>query len=284
MTKPINCFDYRIARLGSSAYPGAHPGQMLGGGQLFMRHEPLLAYPDPRRIDLRASVLDVFQHYRVRVFQQPSKLNVYVIADLSASMAYRGVHTKLSVLADFVLSAAQSALQCGDHFGFIGCGQHLDRRWLLPAGTDLHQVRKLTEHLLDWQCQGTAESLVQLAPVLPSRPALLFLVSDYHFDLTRLRHILQILSAHRVVPLVLWDQGEYAELPKWGLVNFKDLETGRSRTLWMRPALQQRINQAFAQRRQLVLRTCREFGREALFMDGEYRSEVLTHYFQQQAL
>ncbi len=55
MTQAIESFHYRLAHPGYSVFPGAHPGQMVGSGQLFKRHEPLLASPDPRRIDLRAS-------------------------------------------------------------------------------------------------------------------------------------------------------------------------------------------------------------------------------------
>ncbi len=152
MTQAIESFQYRLTHPGYSVFPGAHPGQMVGSGQLFKRHEPLLARPDPRRIDLRASLLDPFNSYRVRVFQQHSKLTVTVIADLSASMSVR-----LPMLADFLLSAAQSALQLGDSFGFIGCGPSLDHRWLLPAGAAMPPVRQLATRMLSLQTQGGAE-------------------------------------------------------------------------------------------------------------------------------
>lgn len=279
MTKVIQSFHYRLTRPGHSLFPGAHPGQMVGNGQLFKRHEPLLASPDPRRIDLRASLLDPFNSYRVRVFQQHSKLTVYVIADLSASM-----RDKLPALADFVLSAAQSALEFGDSFGFIGCGPVLAQRWLLPAGPAMQPVRELVSRMLAYQAQGGADSLAQVAPLLPARRALLFLVSDCHFSTAALRQILQPLTAHAVVPLVLRDEAESVELPEWGLVRFKDSETGGGKTLWMRPSLKQRIAQAFEQRQNQLRQTFRCFGMEPLFVTGAYRAERMDRYFQQHAL
>ena len=284
MSNTIETFQYRLAHPGYSVYPGAHPGQLIGSGQLFKRHEPLLASPDPRRIDLRASFLDPFNSYRVRVFQQHSKLSVYVIADLSASMAYRGAQCKLKTLADFVLSAAQSALQNGDSFGFIGCGQKLENRWLLPAGSSLEPVRKLIGQFEALPTHDTADSLLLLTPFLPPRRSLLFLVSDCHFSLARLRQILQPLTPHAVVPLVLWDEKEYADLPNWGLVRFKDIENRGFRTLFMRPTFKQRIIQAFQQRRELLQHAFRSYGMEAVFLSGAYRPELLTRYFQQQML
>lgn len=277
--RAIASFHYRLAHPGYSVFPGAHPGQMVGSGQLFKRHEPLLASPDPRRIDLRASLLDPFGDYRVRVFQQHSKLTMYVIADLSASMA-----GKLPALADFVLSAAQSALETGDSFGFIGCGPGLDRRWLLPAGHAMQPIREMAVQMRDFQAQGRADSLSQVSPLLPARRSLLFLPSDWHFPLATLKRILQPLTPHAVVPLVLWDESEYTGLPEWGLVRFKDSENGRAKTLLMRPELKRRIVQAFEQRKSQLQHAFRGFGMEPLFLSGAYRADLMTRYFQQHAL
>lgn len=279
MMHTIESFHYRLAHPGYSVFPGAHPGQIVGSGQLFKRHAPLLASPDPRRIDLRASLLDPFNSYRVRVFQQHSKLTVTVIADLSASMTVR-----LPMLADFLLSAAQSALQLGDNFGFIGCGPNLDHRWLLPVGPAMEPVREMSRRLTSLRPDGSAESLLRIAPLLPSRHSLLFLVSDCHFSLTRLRQILQPLVSHAVVPLVWWDKAEYQDLPEWGLVRFKDAESRCARTLLMRSDLKQRIIQNFEQRRIALTHTFRSFGMEPLFLSGDYRADSITQYFQQHVL
>lgn len=279
MAPAIRSFHYRLAHPDYCVFPGAHPGQAIGSGQLFKRHEPLLASPDPRRIDLRASMLDPFQQYRVRVFQQHSKLSVYVVADLSASM--RG---KQEALADFVLSAAQSALESGDSFGFIGCGQQLDRHWLLPAGQTMQPVHELAARLRTHTGHGTAASLAQATQLLPPRRSLVFWVSDDHLDEITLRRLLQSLTPHAVVPVVWWAEAEYRTLPDWGLVRFQDAESGGHKTLLMRPALKQRIVQAFEQRRQLLKRTFRAFGMEALFISGGYRAELLERYFLQHVL
>ncbi len=279
MTKAIESFHYRLPHPGYSVFPGAHPGQIVGSGQLFKRHEPLLASPDPRRIDLRASLLDPFQQYRVRVFQQHSKLSVYVIADLSASMT-----DKLAALGDLILSAAQSALQIGDSFGFIGCCQTIDHQWVLPAGRAMGPVLELVNRLSGFRGQNSAECLSKIAPLLPHKRCLVLFVTDGHFVLSKLPAILQPLIPHAVVPLIWWNTCEYSDLPDWGLVRYKDAESRRSRTLLLRPVLKQRIIQAFEQRRVQLRQGFRAFGMEPLFLRNDYRAEPLNRYFQKRAL
>lgn len=284
MSPSFQTFSYRLARPGYSVFPGAHPGEMVGSGQLFKRHESLLASPDPQRIDLRASLLDPFGGYRVRVFQQHSKLNVYAVADLSASMGSTGIQDKRQTLAELVLSIAESVRQAGDSFGFIGCGERLDDRDRLPAGAPMPVVRRLTDRLRSQAPQVGSAALAHVGPLLSTRRSLVFLISDCHFSLGNLPAILQPLSRHAVVPLVLWQAAETAGLPDWGLVRFQDAENRRSRTMLMRPDLKQRIADSFTARRQQLRQGFRRFGMEPLFLTGPYRAELLTAYFLGQPL
>jgi uncharacterized protein (DUF58 family) len=273
-------FRYRPARPVAGVFPGAHPGQMVGGGQLFKRHEPLIASPDPRRIDLRASVLDPFGGYRVRVYQQKSTLDVYLIADLSASMSFSGRSNKQRVLVDFLLSAAGSAFSYGDNFSFIGCGRQFEQRWLVQGCRQMGRIRALANQLQSHVFAQGSESLPETARFLPASRALVFLLSDFHFGADRLHSLMHALSRHDVVPLVLWDSAEYLDLPPWGQIKYQDMENGSLRTLFMRPALRRKIVLAYEQRRRQVQQAFRAFGAEPLFFDGHYQAAHVDHYFQ----
>jgi uncharacterized protein (DUF58 family) len=280
MSTSIEPFQYRVAQLGYRSAVGAHRSQMSGSGQLFKRHDSLLANPDPRRLDLRASVLDPFDGYRVKVFQQHAQLPVFVIADLSLSMTYSGKHSKRQFLADFLLSSALSATQTGDSFSLIGCGSKLDHRWIISATHQYGAAPALAEQLAVAKFNGQAESLTALRPVLPTKRALVFLVSDFHFPLSRLKSLMAQFFVHTVVPIVLWDEAEYAALPEWGIVKLKDLEHKQTRTLFMRPAYKQKIIAAFAQQKRELQQIFRSFSAEPLFMESRYQAQKLTEYFQ----
>lgn len=271
---------YRLPWQSSSVYPGAHPGQMICAGQLFKRHEPLIASPDPRRIDLRASVLDPFSSYRVRAYQQQSSVNVYLLADMSASMGYVD---KQQTLIRFLLTAAHSAFGYGDKFGFIGCTERIEHRWLLPVGQHLGRVSALAKQLEGLSFTGSANGLQNAAAFLPAERSLVFLLSDCHFPLPQLCAVLGSLQAHDVIPLVLWTQHEYADLPNWGLISFQDMENHATRTLFMRPALRQKIIAAYRQRQSDLKHIFRAFGCEPLFITERYSTQSINRHLQQRA-
>jgi uncharacterized protein (DUF58 family) len=275
-------FHYRVSAKVRSVYPGAHVGQMVGAGQLFKRHVPLMANPDPRRIDLRASVLDPFNQFNVRVFQQASQLTVYLVADLSASMSFQGDTSKRQVLADCLLSIAESARQAGDRFGFLGCADSLEGRFIVtPAGNSPGRIRQLADALQASPWQGRATGLALASRHLPSQSALVFLLSDFYLPMEQINKVLQTLSHHFVVPLVLWDKQEYDNLPAWGSVRLSDMESGKQRTLLLRPALKQKIIKAFNHRKKRLLQVFRSFGCEPVFLEDGYRAVQLTQYFLQ---
>ncbi|WP_305908860.1 DUF58 domain-containing protein [Methylomarinum sp. Ch1-1] len=277
-------FDYRVSAKIRGAYPGAHVGQMVGAGQLFKRHAPLIASPDPRRIDLRVSALDPFEQFNVRVFQQTSQLTVYLVADLSASMGFQGVNDKQQALVDCLLSIAASVWRSGDRFGFVGCSDSVEQRYLVtPSANSQGRVRQLADNLLTSSLQGGAEGLMQARRYLPSQPALVFLLSDFYLSMTSIERLLQSLNHHFVVPLVLWDKQEYQQLPDWGSMRLRDLESGKQRTLLLRPALKRKIIDAFRQRHRQLQRIFRAFGCEPLFLQDGYRAEQLSQYFLRQS-
>ena len=126
---------------------------------------------------------------------------------------------------------------------------------------------------------GTVGDEPALAERLPQRRALVFLVSDFHWPTGRLARILAHLARHDVVPVVVWDAREYADLPRRGLVHLVDPETGRRRTLWMRQALAEQWRAAYAGRRAELTRRFTRSGRPPLFAGPHFVASTFTDYF-----
>lgn len=274
-------FNYRLPATVAGVFPGAHAGQMVGMGKLFKRHAPLIASPDPRRIDLRASVLDPYRQFSVRVYQQASQLSVYLLADLSASMSFSGDQDKKTILRDCLLSIAASAEQAGDRFGFIGCADGIDpAHVLLASKVDSGRVLQLAERLFQLRLTGRAQGLLQACRYLPPKPSLIFLLSDFYLPPAFINRLLSVFAPHTLIPLVIWDRREYDNLPPWGLLHLRDAETGKHRMVLMRPQLRRRITEAFRQRRQQLQRQLQSLGCEPLFLRNGYSAGQLEHYFQ----
>ena len=71
---------------------------------IFDRLVSLVENPDPRRLDIRASLRDPFEQWRVREFRQKAAIPVMAILDLSASMSFNGEEKNILSLKDFLNS------------------------------------------------------------------------------------------------------------------------------------------------------------------------------------
>ncbi|MGH8558946.1 MAG: DUF58 domain-containing protein [Methylococcales bacterium] len=274
-------FHYRVSWRSHSAIPGSHSSTQYGGGFEFHGHAPLIAHPDPRNLDIHASLNDPFGQFVVRTFRQQSAIPVYVIGDLSASMGFKGAGNKHETLAWFSACAAHSAFRTGDPFGFIGCGESIDPNFLIPLRRYKGIARDLWERLKNHIPKDhSARGLLESPALLARKKSLIFLVSDFHFPLATLKQLLQNLDTHDVVPVVLRDSRE-EHYPDWGLMRLKDSETGRSRFLILRPGLREKIRKTFEQRRDAIAKLCTQFGREPYFVTDLFDPENLTRYFLQ---
>lgn len=273
-------FHYRIGWRTRAAHPGHHGSLQGGGGSEFCGHEPFECQPDPRNLDLRATLSDPLGRLMVKSFRQHSAIPVYLVADLSASMGFTGITRKAELLAVFASAAAYSAYRTGDPFGFLGCGEDILWNLALPLRWHKGLAARIETALRAFApVAPNARALIDAAPHLGSRRALVFLASDYHFPLPEIENVLNAYVQHDVVPVVLWDSGEYERLPSFGLAEFRDPETGARRRLLLRPSLRQSIRQRFAERRQRITELCRPFGRPPFFLVDRFDPDAMTDYF-----
>ena len=273
-------FHYKINWRTKSHLPGHHRSTQSGGGLEFRGNVPLLASPDPRRLDIRASLSDPFEQWFVRSFRQRSQVPVYLIADLSASLGFYGERRKMDVLADFTESVAYSVHRTGDRFAFMGCDEVVRADFLLPPTHALGAGLEIVQRLRDLVPAGTsAAGLLDVGRNLTKQRSLIFLVSDFHCDQELLASVMESLSGHRVCPVVLWDRAEFERLPRFGLVSVRDSESGRKRTLLLRPSFQERLREAFAARRSWLNGFFTHYDTQALFIEDGFNAERVTQYF-----
>jgi hypothetical protein len=271
---------YRVGAPVLGHFPGHHRSTRGTGGFEFRGHASLLDAPDPRRLDLHASLRDPFGEWRVRIYSQRKSVPVTVVADLSASMGFTGRNAKLSVLADFVESLAWSAWRTGDSFGFVGCDSALRADLQQPQTRSRGAGFEIARRLRMLHPAGRdARGLLEAPRHLSRQRALLFLVSDFHLPLELVDAVLDGLSLHEVVPTVLWDPLEFGLSAARGLAQVIDPESGRQRLVWWRPALRARWEAAHAQRREALLQLFRARRLKPLFIEGGYDAEAVTRHF-----
>jgi len=282
----VHDFHYRLpARMGGQR-PGAHAGSSRGPGMEFISHQSLYNQPDPRRLDVRASLREPRGDWLVRVSRQRVSVPVYVVADVSPSMAFGAKHSKLQVLADFAEAAGHSAFRAGDPAGLIAFDYSEREDLFRPAalsrgaGQQLAAPLRLAPVSRAMPAKANlAAGLLQAAQRLAGRQALVFLASDFHWPLAPLDDVLGLLARACVVPVVIWDPAELEPPAEDGLVVLRDAENASRRTLWLRPRLRQQWRAAVAARRDALKAFFEQRGLRPFYVEGAFNAEAMSEYF-----
>jgi hypothetical protein len=276
----ISEFHYRLPRRLGTWRAGSHPATTLGAGQEFASHASLYDRPDPRRLDLRASLRDLKGDWLVRVSRQRAAVPVHAIIDVSASMSFGSPRPKLQRVADFVEALGQSAFRVGDALGMAAFDEQERKELLVPALRSRGTGTLMATLLRDCAAVGRgAEGLVEVAQRHAGRAELVFLVSDFHWPLDRLEPVLDLLSHAFVVPMVVWDHAEVSPPEQPGLLAVWDVESSSQRTLWMRPKLRTRWLDAIAQRRRELAERFARRNIRPFHFEGEFDAEAMSRYF-----
>jgi hypothetical protein len=281
-------FHYKLRASTGGQRPGAHPGSTLGAGLQFAAHARLFDHPDPRRLDLRASVRDGRQEWLVRIHKQRVAVPVYAVVDVSASMQFGAGQTKLQVAADFVEALGHSAFRAGDAVGLLGFDRAERDDLLLPARHSRGMAGSMSALLRECRASDKAavDSDADVGAVLKhtvqrlaGKDALVFLVSDFHWPLQALNEVLDTLVRARVVPLVVWNAAE-TEPPRSGaLLAARDAESGARQTLWLRETLRAQWLAAVTRRRGEIDALFGARGMVPFWIEGAFDAEALSRHF-----
>lgn len=273
-------FHYRIPGRPLGARPGAHVSRAEGTAGVYLGLRPLIARPDPRRIDLRRSAADPFEQWLVRTMSERIAIPVYVVADVSASMGFGGLGGKQRTLADLVESAAQSAWHTGDPFGCVAADTEVRTALTWPAMHARGQGSRIAEALRTTRLEGrSAAGLLEAARHLGRRRALVLLASDFHFPPDFARAVLASFARHYVVPIVVWDAAEVVTPAQRGWIEVADSESATRRFLWLRPAFAERVRTAVAGRREMLAALFRSLGLRPLYLEAGFDPARVTRHF-----
>ena len=282
----VDEFHYQLPRRFGGWRPGAQRGLSQGSGQEFAAHRRLFDHPDPRRIDLRASVRDGRGDWLVRIHRLRVAIPVHVVVDVSASMHFGAERRKLDVVADLAEALGYSAFRTGDAVGLLAFDHTARDDLFVPARHSRGNGSLMARTLRD--CRAVAGAVAHGSALaglrraterLVGRGGLVFLASDFHWPVEALGEVLDQLAPACVVPLVVWDPAETEPPQGRALVALSDAETGVRRSLWMRESLRTRWREAVAARRAELKTLFDAHGMPPFHLHGRFDAEALTRYF-----
>src|SRR5690606_35472790 len=262
-TPPPVDLPYRIVWRSRALRQGMHRSTQSGAGGLFRDLATLLEYRDPRRIDMRQTLLDPFGTLHVRRFEEKSQIGVTMLLDVSGSMGFHGAARKMSIAADLAEVFARGVRRAGDTFALYAADEEVREELCVPptrsrAG-EADMVAALRAYV---PARKGASGLVDAALRVGRKRNLVIVVSDFLLPEDQLEALFEALSGHDVVPIRIADSQESAALPSWGLLELADLETGRRRLVAMRPALRAEWQRRIEARRSFFRSLAARYGRE----------------------
>ena len=273
-------FQYKLRGPSKSPRPGAHRSSAKGSGMEFNRLVSLQQYPDPRRLDLRASIIDPYERWLVREFKQKSSLSVFVILDLSASVRFNGFQNGSNLVAEILNSIISSVKRYGDRFGLVGFDRTLRKDWLFPATQRVGiKAEELSLRLASERGRRGHNGILDVPGWLPKEKCLLFLISDFHFSLNLLTTFLSRTISHQVVPLILEDEVEQSGYDRFGFGFLSDSETNRKKLVLLSKGFQNSLEANYIERNRRINSSCRYFNCRPLNILGKFEPKRLTDYF-----
>lgn len=274
-------FHYHLDWRTHGVRPGAHASKTFGGNADFRGFSHFLSHPDPKRIDVRRSLMMVPKTLMVRTFYERNAITVYAMIDASSSMGFTGDAVKWQMVAEIASSIAWSASCEGDAFGLLTADDtfraDLSESISSSRGTAQHIYQKINSAKL--KPQASASGLPKLATQLSNKKALVFVISDFHIDFETLKNTFRNMAVHDVVPIVLWDAAEYENIPAWGWARVRDMETGADASLFLRPKLLQKMTDSYLLRRNTLIKLCRKAGvRKPFFVGKNFNATQLSQH------
>lgn len=229
LLRGVRRVEIRSRRVVQNLFSGEYHSVFKGQGIEFSEVREYVPGDDVRLIDRNVSAR--MQHPYVKIFQEERELTVVFLVDQSGSTRFgsRG-RTRAEIAAELVAVLAFSAISNNDKVGCLLFAEKADK-WVPPRKGRRHALRVVREVLAGRPDQGgtSIAAALETASRVLKRRSILFLLSDFHdegFDAA----LAVVSRRHEVIPLVLFDPAE-RDLPNVGLVEVRDLETGRRRLI-----------------------------------------------------
>lgn len=287
-------FVYRIPGSMAGTRPGAHRGSSLGSGMNFAGHARLFDQPDPRRLDLRASISDVRGEWLVRTYSQPASITVHVLVDMSASM-YFGQPGKIQVATQFLHSLGISAHAYGDALSLLPFDEQFREDIYIPPRRGRAVGSLMVDTILNAipTTRMPRKTKVQKPEIsafettvnqIEGTTGLVFLLSDFHWALDKIDSILDKLSSATLVPIVIWDAAEVVPPAAGQLLFARDLKNQRRRRqLWISERKREQWLNSVQKQRQNLIDLFARRNSTPFFLETEFSAERLSRYFMEQA-
>lgn len=227
LLKQVRQIEIRTRGIVNEVFSGEYHSVFKGRGMEFAEVREYQLGDDIRSIDWNVTAR--FGHPYIKVFEEERELTVMLLVDLSGSLVFGSVEkTKQRIAAELTSILAFSAMKNNDKVGLILFTDQIEK--FVPPRKGRSHVLRIIRDVLSFEPRGNQTDIrgaLEYFHHTIKKKSIAFLISDF-IDRGYDRIINIVGRKHDLVGITLHDPRE-RELPKAGLVKFRDAETGKIR-------------------------------------------------------
>ena len=226
--KKVKKIEIKTRGLSNHIFSGQYHSAFKGRGMTFSEVREYQYGDDIRNIDWNVTAR--FNRPFVKVFEEEREMTVMLLIDVSGSNDFGSrEQSKRDLTAELAAVLAFSAIQNNDKVGVIFFSSKVEK--FIPPKKGSSHILRIIREIVDFKPEerGTdiGEGLRFLTSAIKRRTTA-FLISDFMTAKDFEQELRIAANKHDLVALRITDHREM-DIPKVGLVKFKDAETGREK-------------------------------------------------------
>ena len=227
LLKKVRQLEIRTRGLVNQVFSGEYHSVFKGRGMTFSEVREYQMGDDVRTIDWNVTAR--FDHPFIKVFEEERELTVMLLVDLSGSQFFGSQgRLKRDVAVELSAILAFSAMKNNDKVGALLFSDQIEK-YIPPRKGRSHALRIVRE-LISFEPKRPATSIktaLEYLNQVQKKRSIVFVISDF-MDQGYEAALRIAGKRHDLIGITLLDPREN-ELPKVGLITFRDAETGEQR-------------------------------------------------------
>ncbi len=225
LIKKVRKIEIKTRGLSHNIFAGQYHSAFKGRGMSFSEVREYQYGDDVRDIDWNVTAR--FNKPYIKVFEEERELTVMLMVDLSSSLDFGTVNqTKRDMVTEIAAILAFAAIQNNDKIGVIFFTDKVEK--FIPPQKGRKHILYIIRELINFEPQSQRTDLKVPLEFLTNaikKRCTAFMISDF-IDDSDYRNAMTIANRkHDLVAIQVYDR-RLAQMPKIGLVKFRDAETG----------------------------------------------------------
>lgn len=227
LLKKVRKIEIKTKGLTNHIFSGEYHSAFKGRGMSFSEVREYQYGDDIRNIDWNVTAR--FQHPFVKIFEEERELTIMLLIDVSKS-SFIGTQNQLKneIIAEIAGVLAFSAIQNNDKVGVLFFSDEVEM--LIPPKKGKSHILRIIREIINFEPKSNKTNIslaLERFNNMVKKKSIAFILSDFIDEKyeNELRHVAK---KHDVIGVKVYDNLDM-ELPKIGLLQVQDVETGASK-------------------------------------------------------